>query len=836
MDPVKPTESEALIQSNRKTEALEQKACELAHSVERTRQQTLAKSNEKIETLEQKARDLARFVETARLHILSQSDQKIEALEQRARDLADFVETLRSQAHLQSEGKIKALVEKAGDLAHLVETVRKETRLQFETEIATMGQKARDLAASVEALRETALLESNSAIAVLGHSHDETVAMNEALLLGSLRQHELTEAAEKVNAQLCASEERLRLFIENAPAAIAQFDREMRYIAVSRRWVTDFGLTGEIIGRSHYEIFPMISDEWKEVHRRVLAGETMRSEGERFERADVREHWVKWEALPWRDSTGEIGGTLIAAEEITARMKAEIAWRQNAELFSTLVEQAPSGVYVVDGQFRMQQVNLLAQPVFASVQPLIGRDFAEILNFVWGPEIGGKVAAVFRHTLATGERYISPPFSEIRHDLGVRQAFEWETQRITLPDGQHGVVCYFTDTSERRAMEDFLAAHAAELARADRSKDEFLAMLAHELRNPLASLRNAVEILHTPATDAAECEQAHTIMARQLENMTRLLDDLLDISRITSGKIELRRQPVALAEILQAAASVARPGITVRSQELAITLPADPIFLNADSTRLEQVFSNLLTNASKYSYTGSHITLSAERAAGVEPPEVIVRVNDDGMGIAPELLPHIFDLFVQSTRSLDRKHGGLGIGLTLVRRLVEMHEGTVEACSAGLSHGSEFTVRLPILAAPVPAPALPEPPSPVAREMPRRILVVDDNEDSTRSMALLQRRRGHETHTAFTGPEAVAAAAGFLPEVVLLDIGLPGMDGFEVAHRLRAMPAMAGALLVAMSGYSSDEDRAKARAAGFDEYMVKPVDLDRLRELLRSRD
>ena len=210
-----------------------------------------------------------------------------------------------------------------------------------------------------------------------------------------------------------------------------------------------------------------------------------------------------------------------------------------------------------------------------------------------------------------------------------------------------------------------------------------------------------------------------------------------------------------------------------------------------------------------------------------------MRVRDDGMGIAPELLPHIFDLFVQSTRSLDRAHGGLGIGLTLVHRLVKMHGGSVEARSGGLGHGSEFIVRLPILPGPILAP--PPPPAHPGRETPRRMLIVDDNEDSASSMAILQRRRGHETRTAFTGPDAVAAAAEFAPEVVLLDIGLPGMDGFEVARRLRAMPALAGAFLVAMSGYGSDEDRATAKEAGFDEYLIKPVDLDILREWLRSR-
>jgi signal transduction histidine kinase len=391
------------------------------------------------------------------------------------------------------------------------------------------------------------------------------------------------------------------------------------------------------------------------------------------------------------------------------------------------------------------------------------------------------------------------------------------------------------DITERRLLENSLVERVAELARADRSKDELLAMLAHELRNPLAPLRNAAEILNTADVSAEEHGEAQRILARQIENMSRMIDDLLDVSRITEGKIQMCPQVVALADILTAAANIARSGIASRGQSLEVSLPAEPIFLNADATRLEQVFGNLFTNASKYSDSGCPFRLSAERVAGREnePPEVIVRVSDDGIGIAPELLPRIFDLFVQATRAPAREQGGLGIGLTLVHRLVKLHGGSVEARSEGLGRGSEFIVRLPILSGP--PVTLRSTPAPPVRETPRRMLIVDDNEDSARSMATLQRRRGHEARAVFTGPDALVAAAEFMPEVVLLDIGLPGMDGFEVAQRLRAMPALAGAFLAAMSGYGSPEDVAHARAAGFDEYLVKPADLDLLRAWLRSR-
>ena len=551
--------------------------------------------------------------------------------------------------------------------------------------------------------------------------HGKTIAMNEALLLGSIHQHELTEAAETLNAQLRAEivtrENIANVLLQNG----RQLSEKARLLDLSHDAIIVRGMDGEIRYWNHG--------------------------------AEDLYGWSREQAM------GKISHELLRTEFPTPLEEMTEVLHRTDRWVGELVHTRRDG----------QRITVLARKT-------LDRDSE------------GKPAAVLEN---------------------------------------------ITDITLRRELEDSLAARVLELARADRSKDEFLAMLAHELRNPLAPLRNAAEILRTFGADAAECAEAQGIMARQLENMTRLLDDLLDVSRITAGKIELRREPVALADILTAAASVARPGIASRGQDLALSLPAEPIFLNADATRLEQVFGNLLNNASKYSYTGSHITLSAERDDDASPPEVIIRVTDDGMGIAPEVLPHIFDLFVQSTRSLDREHGGLGIGLTLVRRLVQLHGGSVEARSEGLAMGSEFTVRLPILAAPIPAPAAP---APAARETPRRILIVDDNEDSTRSMAIIQKRRGHETRTAFTGPDAVTAAAEFLPEVVLLDIGLPGMDGYEVAHRLRAMPALAGAFLVAMSGYGSDEDHAKAQAAGFDEYMVKPVDLDRLRDLLRSRD
>lgn len=685
-----------------------------------------------------------------------------------------------------------------------------------------------------------------------GQFHETAMAVNEALLLGAVRQHQLTDAAEDVNA-------RLRQEIAARAVITAELSQKARELAEKARLLDlthDAIIVRDMEGRIRYwnhgaeDLYGWSREEaMGKVSHLLLQTEfpvpveQMLAELHRNDRwigelvhtaSDGRRLTVLARKTLDRDGEGRPAAVLENLTDITARKRAEQALQASQSLFSSLVEKAPFGMYVVDDHFRLQQVNTRALPMLGNVVPLVGRDFTEVVTVLWGKEVGGRLADIFRHTLETGERYVSPPFTEQRRDLDVEESYEWEVQRFTLPDGHYAVVCYFADISERHALERSIADRAADLVRADRSKDEFLGMLAHELRNPLAPLRSATEILQTRGVTAEATGQAVQILSRQIDNMSEMIDDLLDVSRITEGKIELRLEEVALEAVLEAAASLAERGIQARGQEITISLPAEPVFLRADATRLDQVFGNLLTNACKYSGRGCHISLSAERAEprGEEPPEVIVRVRDDGIGIAPELLPRIFDLFVQANRSLDRAHGGLGIGLTLVQRLVKLHGGSVEAHSEGLGQGSEFTVRLPILAA---AAAHAPPPAAANPDAPRRILIVDDNEDSAWTMATLQSMRGHETRTAFTGPDAVAAAAEFLPDVVLLDIGLPGMDGYEVARQLRAMPALAGTFVVAMTGYGRDEDRALTEAAGFDRHMVKPVDLELLRQWLGER-
>jgi PAS domain S-box-containing protein len=374
--------------------------------------------------------------------------------------------------------------------------------------------------------------------------------------------------------------------------------------------------------------------------------------------------------------------------------------------------------------------------------------------------------------------------------------------------------------------------HEQALQDADRRKDEFLATLAHELRNPLAPIRNAAQILSHLGHADPTLTSATEIIARQVQHLTRLVDDLLDVSRITRGKVTLRKEPVDLATVVTQAIETSRPLIESHRHELTVSLPGEAIWVEADLTRLAQVIANLLTNAAKYTPEGGHIRLTVER----DGDTAIVRVRDDGVGISGEMLTSIFDLFTQGDRSLARSEGGLGIGLTLVKRLVEMHGGSVIAYSDGPGRGSEFIVRLPTLPA---APSAPADTSKGGRSTSpsssrRRILVVDDNVDAADSLAMLLGIGGHEVRTAHDGATAVEVAKAFQPEVVLLDIGLPGMDGYEVARQLRGQLEMEKTVLVAVTGYGQDEDRRRTQEAGFDEHLVMPVDPVDLERLLRG--
>ena len=377
-------------------------------------------------------------------------------------------------------------------------------------------------------------------------------------------------------------------------------------------------------------------------------------------------------------------------------------------------------------------------------------------------------------------------------------------------------------TDEKRAADD-LKRIAADLSAADRRKDEFLAMLAHELRNPLAPIRSGLDLL---AMDAAGQKETIQLMQEQVEHVVRLVDDLLNVSRITQGKVELRKEPVELTALITRSATAVRPLLEGRQQEFIVRLPEQPIWLSADPVRLVQVFDNLLNNASKYTDAGGRVELTAAH----EQDEVIIEIRDTGIGIEAELLPKVFELFTQSSRSLDRAQGGLGLGLTLVQRLLQMHDGTVTVESSGAGQGSTFTVRLPIINA--------APPVSVAKQQTRdnrrrRVLVVDDNLGAAQMLSLLVTKLGgHEVQCAHDGPSALLKTKQTRPEIVFLDIGLPGMDGYQVGKAIRELPELDDVLLVALTGYGQQEDLNRSRQAGFDAHLVKPPSVKQIQEML----
>jgi len=516
----------------------------------------------------------------------------------------------------------------------------------------------------------------------------------------------------------------------------------------------------------------------------------------------------------------------LFARNLTIRQRAAEVLHAERERFRTTLTSIGDAVMVTDAQGRVTLLNPAAQALTRWDADAIGRPVDEVFrivneatrNTVENPVTKvlreGAIVGLANHTVLIGRDGTEVPID----DSGA-----------PIRDGRGrvvGVVLVFRDITARRAAEQ-------ELRENDRRKDEFLAMLAHELRNPLAPIRNAAHTLALLGTPDDRIHWVSGVIERQVGLMTRLVDDLLDVSRITSGKITLKREPVSIAAVIAQAAEAARPPAESRKEALEVDVAPDVGWVDGDQARLVQVVGNLLDNAIKYTEEGGHIRLTAR----VDGREVVIAVRDSGVGIAADLLPHVFDLFAQADRSLERRQGGLGIGLTLVRRLVDMHGGRVEAASEGPGRGSEFTIRLPRLAVdaaePGAEPALETPEGPPGPA--RRVLVVDDQPDSTDSLALFLRLRGHEVHTASDGPGALEEFARCQPEVVFLDLGLPGMSGYDVARRLRAMPEAREVRLVAVTGYGTEEDRERTRAAGFDVHLAKPVDPLAVEELLTAR-
>jgi len=633
--------------------------------------------------------------------------------------------------------------------------------------------------------------------------------------------------------------EQLLLFVEQAPVCIAMFDLEMRYIAASRRWIADFGKGHhDLTGLSHYQIHPDLPERWKQIHRECLAGAVRESAEDCWAQADGGEHWLRWAIHPWVDGQGEIGGILIFAENINEqKQSAERIKRLNRELQSrldelqTVLDVVPVAIAIAyDRECRNIRMNrageaMLGLPPGGNASKSADEEgrlpFKVLRNGVELAPEDLPLQYAARHASAVREIEVEL----VRADGNTLILYEYASPLYDETGRVRGSVGVLVDITERKRAEEALR-------EADRRKDEFLAMLAHELRNPLAPIRNALQVMKSLEPKEPRFEWSRAVIERQIGQMARLLDDLLDVARIMQGKVTLKPERIALAGIVERALESSQPLIKERRQELAVTLPETPHWLEGDPVRLAQTLSNLLNNAAKYTGEGGRISLSASR----EGSEAVIRVGDNGVGIAAELLPRIFDPFAQADHSLAHAQGGLGLGLPLARQLAEMHGGTVTGASAGLGLGSEFTLRLP-LAQERPPPA--EEPTKTAgadTEKPRRlrILVVDDYADAAETLAIWLRLLGHEVMSADSGARALECAARFRPQVVLLDIGLPDMDGYAVAQALRQSPETRQAVLAALTGYGQGEDVRRSRAAGFDYHLLKPVPPEELSAILAS--
>jgi PAS domain S-box-containing protein len=552
-------------------------------------------------------------------------------------------------------------------------------------------------------------------------------------------------------------------------------------------------------------------------------------------RSDGRRILVSLTISPLKDDAGTVIGASKIVRDVTRQRQAEQRERlllgeaaaANAK-FHAFFEQ--SGVFagIMDVNGTLLDVNRLSGEASGyAKEQIIGKPVWE--GPWWGDSSqlreqikSGAAQAAAGQTFRAEMPYFMADGSERVADVTIQPIKDDSGRVIFLaPIG--------IDITDRKRAEADRERFAADLSEADRRKNEFLAMLAHELRNPLAPISNAAHALRLGGGDKNALQSASEMLERQVGQMARLVDDLLDMSRITRGRIELRKERVELAPIIGQAVEAIRAAYRSMNHELTVTMPSAPVYLDADPTRVTQIVGNLLNNAGKFTDKGGHVWLAVEQ----EGEQAVIRVRDNGIGIAAEHLPGLFEMFAQVDTSLERSRDGLGIGLTLVKTLVEMHGGTVEARSQGLGRGSEFTVRLPVLSDAL-RPLSPPEVTKATRAVHRRILIVDDSEDGAESLAMLLELAGHETHKAHDGRTAIEAAERLRPDAILLDIGLPVMNGYEVCGHIREQAWGKDLLLVALTGWGQEEDRHRSREAGFDAHMVKPVDHDLLMTLLAS--
>ncbi|MES2787009.1 MAG: PAS domain S-box protein [Pseudomonadota bacterium] len=630
-------------------------------------------------------------------------------------------------------------------------------------------------------------------------------------------------------ATAISTEQRFQALFEQAPFSVQLLSVGGRTLKVNQAWKDLWGAQeGDpllVFVLTEYNMLadPQLESKGVSAHlRRAFAGEAVRLPAIRYDPAELGKpglaRWVEATARPIKAADGSVVEVMLIHEDVTDRLLAEQALRASESQFRTIADAVPQMVWstLPDGfhdYYNRQWYEFTGMPH--------GSTDGEAWNDMFHPDDQPRAWQVWRHSLDTMEPY------EIEYRLRHRSGeYRWVLGRALPVRNEQGEVVRWmgtcTDIHEQKQFRD-------ELLAANRRKDDFLAMLAHELRNPLAPISTAAQLLKAAPHDPSTVMRCAAIVERQVRHMTELVDDLLDVSRVTRGLVELEKAPVAIKTVVVNAIEQVRPLIEARGHQLTTRMPAGDVHVLGDATRLVQVVSNLLNNAAKYTPPGGSLWVSVAVGEQVE-----VRVSDDGVGIEPQLLPHVYDLFTQGERTPDRAQGGLGLGLALVRSLAELHGGKVTAQSPGHAQGSTFIVTLPLLAVkPESALSAQDSPaiSPAARSL--RVMVVDDNADAADTLGLLLESLGHHATVVHAPEEALEAVEQATFDALVLDIGLPGMDGFSLASRLRAHPHCSGATFIALTGYGAEDDRLRGRNAGFDHYLVKPADLEELVRLLQ---
>jgi PAS domain S-box-containing protein len=614
------------------------------------------------------------------------------------------------------------------------------------------------------------------------------------------------------------SEERYRRIVETANEGIWLLDAEARTTFINRRMAEILGCpVEELIGRKLDDfVFEEDQPLAQERIKRNLSGQSGQFDF-RFRRADGREVLVLGCTSPVTNGQGKIAGALGMFSDITERKQAEATLRASEERFRLMANMVPSCVWTAtaDGSLNYANDRWYAFSGL-TLEQTAGLEWVDAIH----PDDRERCLAAWKTAIRQGQPYEV----EVRN-RGAHGDYRWFlTRAVPERDSRGTVTGWFgtaTDIQAQKQAEE-------ELRDADRRKDEFLAMLSHELRNPLAAIRNALHVMRTSSPDDPEMPAVREVIERQVQLLAGIVDGLLDVFRVAHHKILLKNEPLDLAQLVRVTVDDHRRALEASGLSLTVNLPAEPVGIMGDRIRLSQVLTNLVQNAAKFTSAGGQVTVSVTADPGMH--RAIVRVRDTGIGIAPEMLPHVFETFAQAEQSLDRSRGGLGLGLALVKGLVELHAGGVKATSPGIGRGSEFSFWVPL--AKQPRKVIDGTPLNDSTERHLRILIVEDNDDTARTLGRLLTRYGHEVAMAHNGSAAVDRVRDWRPEVVLCDLGLPGMDGYEVARTLRQDPATDSLRLIALSGYGLDDDRRRSEQAGFDLHLTKPVDPSELQRLL----